>query len=159
MEANWKFSETELHIFIPDEHNVQKSVDIFIAMYNSRSRANREFWILDQNPFKNEDINEVLKELVVDLDDDLYTVITSDKNQVIEINEVYKIRPTFDFIILPYGSFNNQLGLQLSSLEKWTRRKDLRVSNIISEKKVGLFRTSLLGSVARGLHPRIFPIH
>ena len=82
---------------------------------------------MDQDPLKNDDINELLKNLIVDLDDDLYTFSSSEHDQLIKINEVYKIRPETEFIILPYGNFTNQLGLQLSSIEKWTRRKDLRV--------------------------------
>ena len=101
----------------------------FIAMYNSRSRANREFWLLDESPLKNDVFSELLKNLIVDLDDDFYTYFSSDNDPKININEVYKIRQNSEFIILPYGIFTNELGLELSTTEKWTRRKDLRVSN------------------------------
>lgn len=98
-------------------------------MYNSRSRANREFWLLDESPLKNDVFSELLKNLIVDLDDDFYTYFSSDNHPKITINEVYKIRQNSEFIILPYGIFTNELGLELSTTEKWTRRKDLRVSN------------------------------
>ena len=37
----------ELHVFIPDEKNIQKSVSLFKDLYNQRNYSNSEFWLLD----------------------------------------------------------------------------------------------------------------
>ena len=142
-EKSWKFSETQLHVFVPDENKIAESMDKFFTMFNSRSRANREFWLLDVSSLmlKFNDVfgGELMKNLKVDLDDDFYTFSSSsDNDQIIQINEVYKIRQNFEFIILPYGIFTIQRGLELSTTEKWTRRKDLRVSTSRVKKLIFL---------------------
>ena len=68
----------DLHVFIPDEENLNQSMDHFFDLYASRTRKSREFWMLDLTSIDvsvKELFETKLKELPnLDLDDDLYLV-------------------------------------------------------------------------------------
>ena len=56
LEANsnvsWKWSTTaeHLNIYIPDEKNLEKSIEYFVKLYSMRTRSDREHWLLDVSP-------------------------------------------------------------------------------------------------------------
>ena len=129
--GNLKFRETDLHVFMLGPKRYQQDLEHFVSIYNTRTRANREIWLLDGKYWKIEDINVILKGLKVDLDDDLY-IITQQQSKT-SVIEAYKIRQHFDFITLIYGNHTMETGLVLSSTEKWSRRRNLQV------KAAGLF--------------------
>ena len=45
--SNVVLNGQELHVFIPDEKNIQKSVSLFKFLYNQRNYLNSEYWLLD----------------------------------------------------------------------------------------------------------------
>ena len=112
--------ETDLHVFILDPGNLEHSLNLFIGLYNKRTRSSREFWILDCKG----NLNQNLKGINVDLDDDLYLV--KHQKNTIEIQELYKIRSSFDLITLPFGNYTAESGLILNPNEKWSRRRNLQ---------------------------------
>ena len=73
----------DLHVLIPDELNLNESLDQFFDIYAKRTRQSQEYWLLD---FSN--VNATVKEMHetklkdlpnLDLDDDLFLV---ERNQV-----------------------------------------------------------------------------
>ena len=55
LEANnvsWKWSTTaeHLNIYIPDDRNLEKSIEYFVKLYSMRTRSDREHWLLDVSP-------------------------------------------------------------------------------------------------------------
>ena len=73
----------DLHFFIPDELNLNESLDQFFDLYAKRTRQSQEYWLLDFSNV-NASVKEIseakLKDLPnLDLDDDLFLV---ERNQV-----------------------------------------------------------------------------
>ena len=68
----------DLHVFIPDELNLNESLDQFFDLYAKRTRQSQEYWLLDFSNVQ-ESVKEMsdakLKDLPnLDLDDDLFLV-------------------------------------------------------------------------------------
>ena len=88
--------EQDLHVFILDDSEF--SLRIFKEIYGSRSRSNKEYWLIDVSYLENPEEN--LQNLIVDLDDDLFwysyfgeiTEINSSNSQDFDIKvwEVYR---------------------------------------------------------------------
>ena len=71
--------DESLNVFILNdktEEEMTESLQLFVEIYSSRKRTDREFWLLDTTHLQadkgNEGIFDELKELKLDLDDDLY---------------------------------------------------------------------------------------
>ena len=122
-------SPQDLIIFIPDENEVENHLTQFKNVFNKRQRTNREYWLLDISYGNSvQEVKSDLKNIDLDLDDDLYWYKSSGEN--IDLYEVYRIHKDFDIKILPFGNWtavsNN---LILPNLEKWTRRSNLEGAN------------------------------
>ena len=71
--------DEDLHIFIPNANMIEESVKQFIEMYSLRAKKSSEYWLLDigywtakdRDNFR-ETIRNDLRDLQLDLDDDLY---------------------------------------------------------------------------------------
>ena len=61
--------DQDLHIFIPDDKNLH--LKIFIDLYSSRKRSDKEYWLLDVSSIEN--IFEELQDLSLDLDENILT--------------------------------------------------------------------------------------
>ena len=126
---NFHFGETDLHVYILNSQELDQSLLQFIDMFNDRTRTRREFWLvhLDLDLTLGDFNQALLQEIQVDLDDDLF-VTYYDNEEFLQIKELYKIRPEADFklIILPYGNYTRETGLELDPYEKWARRRDLQ---------------------------------
>ena len=70
MTLNQTFRQEELHVFIVDEKNAMESVNTFEELYSLRNRKRREFWLVEVSALT--DIRSYLKDVSLDLDDDLY---------------------------------------------------------------------------------------
>ena len=70
MTLNQTFRQEELHVFIVDEKNAMESVKMFVELYSLRNRKRREFWLVEVSALT--DIRSYLKDVSLDLDDDLY---------------------------------------------------------------------------------------
>ena len=155
---SWKWSTTaeHLNIYIPDDSNLEKSIDYFVKLYSMRTRSDREHWLLDVSSLVNigiipdeendSSLNnaiENLKDLPLDLDDDLFFYShdnhhhsnnnkKDDNNlgaEFISIWEFYEIHPSRPRKLKPYGQWNSSAEKQLSLTKesKWNRRRDLEV--------------------------------
>ena len=129
---NWNIDEN-LKVFVPDESNPEKSINIFMELYSTRSRSDQEYWLLDislwTSPYK---VISTLKNLSLDLDDDLYFYsykselnITSTELNM-KIWEFYEIHPSRPRKLKEYGKWNSN-GLVLAKETKWIRRRNLEV--------------------------------
>ena len=85
-DSNWRWTIDEnLKIYIPDESNLGKSLEQFIQLYSTRSRADRDYWLLDVSSWKSvNDVTEELRELPLDLDDDLFLYSKQQKDHTSE---------------------------------------------------------------------------
>ena len=116
--------DQDLHIFIPDDKTLNSKVDIFIDLYSSRKRSDKEYWLLDVSSIKN--VFEELHDLSLDLDDDLYLYsINVLSGGIISIWEFYEIHSSLPRKLLTYGNWNSVNGLFIADKVKWNRRKNL----------------------------------
>lgn len=119
----------DLHVFHPDETNLNKSLDHFFELYGMRNWTNREFWLLDITPFHlaGQSLESVLKEMPnLDLDDDFF-VFANNGTDAIDIWEYYEINPSIPRQLLEYGKWDAEQGMKLLGKPKWIRRRDLKV--------------------------------
>ncbi len=65
----------------------------------------------------------------MDLDDQVYFYYPMEKGDgsKFTIMEAYKIKPDLPVISMEYGSWNQQVGLDLTEIDIWQRRRDLQV--------------------------------
>ena len=73
--------DEDLQVFIPNAEMIELSINQFIEMYSLRTKTSREYWLIDIGYWtaNGEDrdnfyerIRHDLKDLKLDLDDDLY---------------------------------------------------------------------------------------
>ena len=116
--------DQDLHIFIPDDKNLDSRIDIFIDLYSSRKRSDKEYWMLDVSSIEN--VFDELQDLSLDLDDDLYLYSKKfSSSGVISIWEFYEIHSSVPRKLLAYGNWNSVNGLFVFDEVKWNRRKNL----------------------------------
>ena len=117
----------DLHVFIPDEHNLTKSLDQFYNLFAMRTRKSREYWLLDITDFGLEDAKENLKNLpTLDLDDDMY-LFEGKNHGVLKLWEFYEIKKDLPRVCNPYATWNSEDGLQIINKSKWIGRRNLQV--------------------------------
>ena len=128
-DSNWRWTIDEnLKIYIPDESNLGKSLEQFVQLYSTRSRADREYWLLDVSSWQSvNDVTKELRDLPLDLDDDLFLFSKLKDGSSISIWEFYEIHPSIPRKLLEYGQWTSG-GLSLNKEKKWNRRRDLEVS-------------------------------
>ena len=126
----------DLIVFVPDESEIDDYVDKFIGWFNQRKRTNKEFWLLDITSLGTiEEAKERLKNLKLDLDDDLYWFAYSKEG--IELYEAYRIHEDFDISVKQYGFWSVDNGLTITIHGKWKRRQNmerakLKVTTLVS---------------------------
>ena len=129
------FHDESLNVFIVNDESkdlIMESKNLLVHLYSMRNRTNHDFWLLDVSTLVNKDINQMnveseLTELQLDLDDDFYVFHDSTDIGTIKLFEIYSIHETLPKIILPYGFWNMNSGLDLINSGKWERRKNLKV--------------------------------
>ena len=118
----------DLNIYMIDSKNLQNSINLLERKLRKRTRKDKEFWFIDISALKT--INNaklMLNNLLLDIDDDIYAfMITNDSIAVIW--EMYKLAPEKNLIVTKLGVWKEDLGLSLTTLNKWQRRGDLTVS-------------------------------
>ena len=124
----------DLHVFIPDEVDLVKSLNLFIHLYSLRKQWNYEYWLLDVSnliPINNH--TNYIKNLELDLDDNLFLYSISHQGNsddtLISIWEFYEIHSTLPRKLNSYGTWNSINGLNVTSDDKWKRRHNLEVSS------------------------------
>ena len=128
---------TVYSIFRTKEYQKVSSIDIknkghisyhnFIQIYSKRTKASKDYWLLDVSTWESIDelVKTELKGLPLDLDDDLYLFKKTEKN--FQIWELYEIHSSLPKQLLSYGSWNSSYGLKIMEPQKWIRRNNLKV--------------------------------
>ena len=120
----------DLIVFVPDEFEIDDHIEKFIGWFNQRKRANREFWLLDITSLGTIELaRERLKNLKLDLDDDLYWFVHS--REGIDVYEAYRIHEDYDISVKRYGfwSIDNN-GLTIPMQGKWLRRQNMEKAKL-----------------------------
>ena len=119
----------DLHVFISDDSEMTQSIDLFIHFYSLRKKLNAEYWLLDISAFESlSDIIGTLQKLKLNFDDDLYFYNYDKQQKEVQILEYYEIHSSLKRKLIRYGSWNSINGLNVTTSEKWKRRKNLDVS-------------------------------
>ena len=124
-------AKNEMHFFIPNDDDLTNSLELFVHLYSLRKEWYQEHWLLDVSGSKSiDDSIGNLENLKLDLDDDLFllTYSTNDK-QSSEINiwEYYEIHSSLSRKVIFLGDWNSAYGLNITKIDKWTRRANLEV--------------------------------
>ena len=92
-----------------------------------RTRNDKEVWYIDISSLQNiSNAQSMLNGLPLDIDEDifLFMFINGDSAKVWEI---YRLAQEKDIVIKDFGRWTMEMGLELTTLEKWQRRGDLSV--------------------------------
>ena len=123
-------AKNELHFFIPNDSDLTNSLALFVYIYSLRKDWNQEHWILDVSGSKSiDDSIGCLEDLKLDLDDDLFLLTYSNNKQSSDLNiwEYYEIHSSLSRKIIFLGEWNSIYGLNITKIDKWTRRTNLEV--------------------------------
>ncbi len=64
----------------------------------------------------------------MDIDDQVYFYVAEEEgSDSLTLLETYKVTPVTPAIVLNYGLWNGERGLEVSDLNIWQRRRDMRV--------------------------------
>ena len=123
-------NDKNLAIFIPNDLDINESVNQFVHLYSKRTKADKEYWLVDISACL--DINKMmddLKDIPLDLDDDLflYAENLTDKKPWYRLYEFYEIHKSKPRKILSYGNWSQEKGLIFPNEDKWVRRQNLEV--------------------------------
>ena len=125
-------AKDELHFFIPRDFDLPNSLESFVHLYSLRNDWNQEHWILDVSGSKSiNDSIEYLKNLKLDLDDDLFLLTYNiNHKHSVEVNiwEYYEIHSSVPRKVIYLGNWNLAYGLNITTIDKWTRRTNLEVN-------------------------------
>ena len=121
------FHDKSLVVYILDDNDIEKSLNNLIVLSSTRSRLNKEYWLLDVTLFDTIEEAILVLNLPLDLDDDFYLFSQEENGRLINIWEFYKVQPSLPKKFLYYGNWSIESGLECSNIDKWTRRKNLQV--------------------------------
>ena len=152
----------DLIVFVPDESEIDDNIDKFIGWFNQRERTNKEFWLFDITALGTIQLaKERLKNLKLDLDDDLYWFANSIGG--IEINEVYRIHEDHDISVKQHSFWSNAKGLTIPISGKWKRRQNMEGVKLKVMSLVALPYTTAMPETAvpgefemKGMFPEVF---
>ena len=102
----------------------------FVRLYSLSKKWTHEYWLFDLSSTHNiEETSYLLKNLQLDLDDNLYLFASDGNNggSNIDIWEFYEIHPTRPKKLNYYGSWKSRNGLNIPNEDKWDRRRNLEV--------------------------------
>ena len=123
-----------------DSDNLKQSIKFLDNKMKERTRKDKEFWFIDISAIQNIDnassMMNMLDTLPLDVDDDIFLFMFIE-NDSARIWEMYKLAPEKDLIVQDFGSWRVEIGLKLTNLEKWQRRRDLSVSIFLIKFKSG----------------------
>ena len=114
---------------------MKESLKLFIQAFSSRKRTDSEYWILEATQLINERgiqaIFDEMKDLKIDLDDDLFFMEYEKNKKSLHLFEFYEIHPTVPWQILPYETWDFENGFTLPEHGKWYRRRNLQVLIVV----------------------------
>ena len=114
---------------------MKESLKLFIQAFSSRKRTDSEYWILEATQLINErgiqGTFDELKDLKIDLDDDLFLMKYERNKKSLQLFEFYEIHPTVPRQILPYETWAYEYDFTLPEHGKWYRRRNLQVLIVV----------------------------
>ena len=116
-----------------DSNRVNQSIEILEKEMKRRTRKDKEVWYIDISSLETiSNAQSMLQGLPLDIDDDIFLFMFIDGESA-KIWETYRLAPETDIIIRDFGTWTREMGLKLTTWEKWQRRGDLsvRVTNKI----------------------------
>lgn len=116
-----------------DSNRVNQSIEILEKEMKRRTRKDKEIWYIDISSLETiSNAQSMLQGLPLDIDDDIFLFMFIDSESA-KIWETYRLAPETDIIIRDFGTWTREMGLKLTTWEKWQRRGDLsvRVTNKI----------------------------
>ncbi len=124
---NLIIAKEDLHIYIIESEALKESIKLLESLISARSRTRREYWLIDITALESvEKAEMMLGKLRMDIDDDIFLYLTG-PNRLVQIWEMYKIKPDMDLIIRQLGTWTERIGMNMTSIDKWQRRGDLTV--------------------------------
>ena len=122
------FQNQDLHVFVLSANDLLSSFETFKRIFNDRKRSRKEYWILDIS-YSN-DPEQLLEELYLDLDDDLYLFenksILGKSDQDAIIFETYRLQDELPSKLNYYAKWSHEgKNLDILNTNKWVRRRDL----------------------------------
>ena len=125
-------NDLALFVFVPNESNLELSINHLVKLRSDLRMHNDEVWLLDVSAWSTPDhAAKSIEKARLDFDDDFYMYNTNgksqyDENLFIGMWDHYEIHHTIPRKLLHYGNYTFENGLKLVSEEKWIRRKDLQ---------------------------------
>ena len=121
-----------LFVFIPNDSDIDQSIDNFVKLRSEKRTYNDEVWLLDVSAWPT--ITNAIKAIEkspLDLDDDLYLYKLHAEYDILSIDlwEHYEIHHEIPRKLLSYGHWTPNQGLDLVSEVKWMRRTNLEGIN------------------------------
>ena len=132
-----------LFVFIPNDSDIDQSINNFVKLRSEKRTYNDEVWLLDVSAWPT--ITNAIKAIEkspLDLDDDLYLYKLNSEDDILSIDlwEHYEIHHEIPRKLLSYGHWTPNQGLDLVSEVKWMRRTNLEGINfrIVSVSTPGI---------------------
>ena len=120
-------AKEDLHIYIIDASRLNQSIEILENEIERRTRNDKEFWYIDISSLQTiSNAQSMLNGLPLDIDDDIFLFMFIDGDSA-KIWETYRVAKRKDIVIKDFGRWTRDVGLELTTLEKWQRRGDLSV--------------------------------
>ena len=103
----------------------EESKEYALSCFQSRQRANKEPWIIYLKDKALATALSMMQMGKLDLDDEV--ILALHNGNEVEIWEVYKISPEYNLEYNKLGMWSEKNGLDLTTVQKWYRRGDLKV--------------------------------
>ena len=124
-------TKMDLRIFETSASNFLERLDIFKKLFNQRTRVSTEVWLLDIQPWRGQydSVTALFSDLRLDIDDDL--ILYWKKGDNIEMMDCYRIHKDFKPSVRYFNTWNETNGLLEVTSEKWARRRNMEVTDIL----------------------------
>ena len=110
-----------------DSSRVNQSIEILEDEMKRRTRKDKEVWYIDISLLETiSNAQSMLQGLPLDIDDDIFLFMFIDGDSA-KVWETYRLAQEKDIVIKDFGRWTREMGLELTTLEKWQRRGDLSV--------------------------------
>ena len=121
--------DLSLFVFVPNDSNLDQSIDDFVKLRSERRMHNEEFWLLDVSAWpKVYHAVKAIEESPLNLESDLYLYKIT--GEIIALWDHYEIQHTVPRQLLTYGQWNDLDGLKIVEKAKWPRRRNMKGANL-----------------------------
>ena len=123
--------DVALFVFVPNDSNLDQSIDDFVKLRSERRMHNEEFWLLDVSAWPTVyHAAKAIEESPLNLESDLY--LYKIMGEIIALWDHYEIQHTVPRQLLTYGHWNYLEGLTIidGQKSKWFRRRDMQGAHL-----------------------------